>query len=288
MQSRAAEDLCLGFGIVISNKQTYLLFREFSRYLAEKDFEKADSLMMECHIVSSTSKAVTSWKDNQVLMGQMLYSRETVLRSSQLPAWFGDMVPSVTYEGDNSLLLQLTGKFLLKLEPKNTPRPEGVELRSLGSAEAVAEYVAEREIERLKELIGREMTSGGRDMQDIWNLSVQREAIEVSKIWGNYVLIRNYRASLGQVPAEHRDFYTKIGHVFAYRLLRDIGRLPFYGFQLPSADLTRDFTQEDREVLFYAFEPFEEEPKYVLNSEYLDTKGRRLETVAAERLRAKL
>jgi hypothetical protein len=38
VQSRAAADLCMGYGIVISNKQTYLLFREFSKHLAQKNF----------------------------------------------------------------------------------------------------------------------------------------------------------------------------------------------------------------------------------------------------------
>lgn len=99
---------------------------------------------MDCHIISSTSKAVTSWLDNQIILGQMLFSRECVLRSSQLPAWFTDMVPSVTYEGDNSLLLQLTGKYLLKTEPANRPKPETLNPRCLESMEAVAAYISER------------------------------------------------------------------------------------------------------------------------------------------------
>lgn len=44
----------------------------------------------------------------------LTFSPILALKNSFVPRGFTDMVPSVTYEGDNSVLLQLTARHLLK------------------------------------------------------------------------------------------------------------------------------------------------------------------------------
>lgn len=132
-----------------------------------------------------------------------------------------------------------------------------------------------QEVQRLRESLGKQMGSG-RDMQQIWNEDMQREVIEVSKIWGNYTLIRYFAETLRNTPEEYQQFYNKIGLVFSVQVLKDIGRMSFYGLTLNEKDPVDQFTKEDREVLFAPYGFFNESDVYTLNSSYLDKKGQRL------------
>ena len=52
--------LCLGFGTIIANKNTQHLFQLFLKNIREKNFQKADENLIDCHIISATSKALSS------------------------------------------------------------------------------------------------------------------------------------------------------------------------------------------------------------------------------------
>jgi hypothetical protein len=110
-----------------------------------------------------------AWKCNSFLVDQVEFSKESSMRSSSLPQWFCDGNPSPTYEGDNSVLLQLTARHILKFEPGTMPQPEPiVNSRCLKSMERAAVFVAEREIERLRNSLEQAMSSGT-DLQTTWN-----------------------------------------------------------------------------------------------------------------------
>ena len=91
----------------------------------------------------------------------MEFSRESTLRSSDLTRVYTDSFPSVTYEGDNTVLLQLTAKHLLKQEPGTSPKPGAiVDPQSIESMLAAAAYVSEQEIQRVRNALGKAMESG--------------------------------------------------------------------------------------------------------------------------------
>lgn len=72
----------------------------------------------EIHILSASFKAFTGWKAVQTVRDCFTLSPIGFLKMSGLPHLYGNCVPFVTYEGDNSVLTQQTARFLLK-ELKN-------------------------------------------------------------------------------------------------------------------------------------------------------------------------
>ena len=253
-------------------------------------------MLTECHIVSSTCKALvckkssySAWKTHGIMGKQVGSCKYSVLKSSAVPLWYLDMSPAPTYEGDNSVLLQLTAKHLFKGELGTSPKPGAiVDPNSIESMTAAAAYVSEREVERVRDSLGKALESG-KDMEDIWNEDIQREVIEMSKIWGNYILIKSFSQTLDDIQAEHRPFYRKIGLVFCGQLILDIKRLPFYGLKFePIDDVTAIFSQDEKAILFDSFDPFAIRDSYTLNSDYLDKKGAKLMSIVHQNLKARL
>lgn len=84
------------------------------------NYEKADGLLAKVHIISSTLKALSSTlstivgRVNLDIAAEILtHNPLTKFRSTRLPNMFADYIPSATYEGDNTVLLQQTSKYLL-------------------------------------------------------------------------------------------------------------------------------------------------------------------------------
>lgn len=70
--------------------------------------------MNEIHVLSSSFKAFCGWKAVQFARESISLSPISFLKMSGLPLIYGNNVPFVTYEGDNSVLTQQTARFLLK------------------------------------------------------------------------------------------------------------------------------------------------------------------------------
>ena len=105
--------MCIGLGYIFANINVSKIFNAYLKALEDKDFDKADILLISCHIVSSTFKALSSWKAEQTERIFLTMTELATFQSTFIPKFFVDAVPSVTYEGDNTVLLQQTAKFIL-------------------------------------------------------------------------------------------------------------------------------------------------------------------------------
>lgn len=54
------ELLCIGLGITLANKHPHAIFNQLLKEIADKNYAKADKLLVSCHIISSTFKALSS------------------------------------------------------------------------------------------------------------------------------------------------------------------------------------------------------------------------------------
>lgn len=204
VKKKLTETLCTGIGIVLSNSFISRIFKNYLTALEKKDFNKADKLLISCHIVSSTFKALSSWKCEETIREAVTMNQFGSFQSTYLPKYFADCIPSVTYEGDNSVLLQQTAKFILMKEKEDelTKPNLNVNCNDLGQLLAVFKFVTSSEIRNLKGLI-QKLVGEGNDFKVVWNELLQTQILEVSKLWGRMTLLSSAMETLKTI-SEYR------------------------------------------------------------------------------------
>jgi hypothetical protein len=202
-------------------------------------------LLAKTHIISSTFKALISWKAVKIATEMAIANQYTVYRPTGLPSSFNNIVPSVTYEGDNSVLLQQTARFILmKDKGEELPKPPLLfRDDDIPSALQVLKYVSSMEIRRLKKLLEREVGSGV-GFKTIWNEKHQRDIIEASKLWGVRQLAEGFVDTLKDT-GELKEYFGKVGKVFVKSLLEDAPQIYTYGFRVEEVESWKNFTEEE-------------------------------------------
>jgi acyl-CoA oxidase len=54
------DHLCVGLGFTLANKHPHIIFNQLLKEIEAKNYSKADKLLVTCHIISSTFKALSS------------------------------------------------------------------------------------------------------------------------------------------------------------------------------------------------------------------------------------
>ena len=130
------------------------IFEKFKSELKNKNFSEADKYLATCHIISSTFKALSSWKAVKISREASITNKYSILKTTMLPKSFTSSVPSVTYEGDNSVLLQQTSKFLIMKPSSDEPQKPSLKFRDddMEALNKILRYVSFKEIERVKKI----------------------------------------------------------------------------------------------------------------------------------------
>lgn len=228
--------LCVGLGIIVANRFPQKLFHAFSAEISAKNFEKADKVLVKCHIVSATFKALASWKALKISTEIATRNTYTVFRTTGIPFAFNNIVPSPTYEGDNSVLLQQTARFILVKDKGEELTKPSMKVRDddLNAAILMLKYVNSMEVRRLKKIFEKEFEAGV-PMKTFWNEKHQRDIIDVSKLWGVLQFLQGYAETLKET-GNLKPFFVKVGKVFTKNLLVDVPQIFTYGFEIEEVE----------------------------------------------------
>ncbi|KAL4465055.1 hypothetical protein ABPG72_012238 [Tetrahymena utriculariae] len=109
------EDFARMTSYLISSLKLKEMYARYQKAILQDD-PNILSILAEIHILSAGFKACSSWAQLQTVRQNLIYNDPIGhLNWSAQPQKLGDSIPAPTYEGDNHVLLQQTGKYLLKL-----------------------------------------------------------------------------------------------------------------------------------------------------------------------------
>lgn len=145
--------ICVGLGLVIANKHPHGLFDDLLNQIAAKNYAKADKLLVSCHIISSTFKALSSRLCVDLCSMMQTLTPLGKFRTSLIPFFLFNYIPAATYEGDNTVLLQQTSKYLLfkyDLDKQRPAAPAVFQGDDTASAALALEQVLVEKLRRVK------------------------------------------------------------------------------------------------------------------------------------------
>lgn len=84
----------------------------------------------------------------------------------------------------------------------------------------------------------------GYELLEIWNERLQAELLNLSKLWGRYILVKFYNESYRQYKGSSQDLLYKIGLTFVHSIVKDSAEIfSFYDLDIPKINCTEKFTQ---------------------------------------------
>jgi len=211
LDSMKRRKLLKGFAFIYCGMSTLqsmtLMHRSFNENI-HKNVKKALEEMVELHLLASALKAVYSWGLQYTLREYGVDQTLGNLLVTGITGLYGDTVPGVTYEGENSVMLQQTArglcKYLQDVENEEFKKvPESfrflVDLRGLlekvdemkGRVERAEELLSYERIEELIDMIGlfnvrecyeamKEKIMGGNTVNVTWNEKLQGRMVEMA------------------------------------------------------------------------------------------------------------
>ena len=147
------------------------MYQKYMKEIGDKNFKKADKLLATVHIISSTFKAVSGRLGIDSLKEMLSNYEINHFQTSLIPGRFTMSIPGATFEGDNTVLLQQTSKFLLfKMDLEKDFGGIKKQFRSDSREDAIAalEYIVTQQLIGIKGRI-EEFGEKGTPFKTIWN-----------------------------------------------------------------------------------------------------------------------
>ena len=290
-QSALLSQLATAYAVYFVARRVMILLSETQAEIKANDL----TLLPELHATAAGLKAVTTTAASQgVEVCRVACGGHGYSQSSGLPELYANTCPSMTYEGDNSILLLQTARYLIKMRTEleknpNYPLPGNVmyltdnkstqrpySLIFLSSSQQLSLYrgMARASVERAYARIG-EGSVRGLDAFDAWNHAAP-ELIQCATAHTYYVIVKSFVESLEspgmkEMKVENQRVMKKLSDVFSlHYLLRKCGDFIESGV-IHGSDIA-----ELREVLVRLFRDIRPEavslvdafdyPDFVLNS----------------------
>uniref|UniRef100_A0A8C5FEF1 Peroxisomal acyl-coenzyme A oxidase 1 n=1 Tax=Gadus morhua TaxID=8049 RepID=A0A8C5FEF1_GADMO len=179
------------------------------------DINQGDlSEMPELHALSAGLKAFTTWTANTgIEVCRMSCGGHGYSRSSALPDIYVEFTPSCTYEGENTVMMLQTARWVWTLHPSTPLLPTPC---FPGTPTLVGEVKNERE--RLVELAAQSIqqeSARGKCQEDSWNNSTI-DLVRASDAHCHYMVLKMFRDKVDQIedPGVHSVMST-LAHLYA-------------------------------------------------------------------------